>query len=276
VTARRPGRFTRWRRVTQAAVAALYLGLPFLGAERVAGTMVAMRLGSLDLVEPAAASSAWIAGGAGARALLAGVLPVVLLALVLGPVYCSWACPFGLLSEGIDRLRSRGRRWPERSWERVRLPRAAALVAQLGGSLLLGAPLAAILSPPRLVTALPLEAVSGRVVPAATGLLLLAALTLETLGPRRILCRALCPAGAAAAWLRLPASWRPRFDAARCFCPDVALCHARCPWGIDPRRMRRADGCSNCMACVDQCPSGALSAGLPGSPSAPRTPSGST
>jgi ferredoxin-type protein NapH len=252
------GRWTRRRRAVQALFAAFYLVLPFLGSERLAGTMIALRVGPVDLAEPASAASAWLAGGAAAGALLGGVAPVVLLAALLGPVYCSWACPFGLLSEGIDRLRSRRRRWPDRSWERARLPRLLSLAALLGGSLLLGAPLAAILAPPRLATALPLEAVSARVVPAVTGTLLLAALALEVLGPRRILCRALCPAGGLAAWLRLPFAWRPRLDAARCLCPEVALCHQRCPWGIDPRRMRRADGCTCCMACVDGCPSGAL------------------
>jgi len=116
VSPRHPPRWTAWRRAVQATVAALYLALPFLGWERVTGTMVALRAGPLELAEPAAALSALLAGGAGALALAVGVLPVVLLAAILGPVYCSWACPFGLLSEGIDRLRSRGRPWPERSW----------------------------------------------------------------------------------------------------------------------------------------------------------------
>ncbi len=254
-------RWRRARRTVQAAFALAYLALPFLGAEWLCGTMVALRVGPVDLVEPASALSALLAGGtASALGLALGVAPVVLLALALGPVYCSWACPFGLLSEGIDRLRSRRARWPARSWMAMRAPRVASLLLLLGGSLVAGVPLAAVLAPPRLATALPLEAVSGRVVPVVTGALLLGALAIELLAPHRLLCRALGPAGGLAAMLRLRASWGPRFDAGRCLCPDVAVCHQRCPWGIDPRRMGRADGCTSCMECVEACPSGALTA----------------
>jgi ferredoxin-type protein NapH len=251
-------RLGRWRRAVQAAVALAYLALPFLGWERVAGTLSALRLGPVDLLEPAAAASAVLAARFLSWTLLLGALPAVLLALALGSVYCSWLCPFGLLSEGIDRLRAGRRRWPERSWVAMRAPRLVALLLLAGGALALRSPLGAVLSPPRLATALPLEAWSGRGVPWVTGGLLLGFLAVELLGPRRIVCRALCPAGGLAALLRTRRTWRPRLEEARCRCPDLPSCHLRCPWGLDPRRMEARDGCTSCLACVEHCPTGAL------------------
>jgi ferredoxin-type protein NapH len=185
---------------------------------------------------------------------------MIAVAVALGPVTCSWFCPWGLVSEGIDRLRARGAPWPARGGRATRRLRVVALASLLGLSALAGTPLAALLAPPRLIAALPLEAWRGAVVPWLTGALLLALLALELVAPRRLVCRALCPAGAAAALLRRSFTWGPRFDAAACRCPDPAACRRVCAWGIDPRELAPRDGCTSCMACVERCPTGALAA----------------
>jgi ferredoxin-type protein NapH len=250
-------RYTRWRRAAQLVFLLVYLALPFTGATCVSGTLAALKIGAADLVEPAAALSAMLAARTVGLALLLGVAPVVLLAVVLGPVYCSWVCPFGLLSEAIDRLRRRGR-WTGRPWVRARRWRLASLAAFAVGSTALGLPLAAILAPPRLATALPLEARVLAGLPSVTTALLLAALVVELAAPRRLICRALCPAGGIAALLRTPFTMGPTFDRSRCRCGAEALCLQTCPWGVDPREMRLHDGCTTCLACVERCPSGAL------------------
>ncbi|OFX25085.1 MAG: hypothetical protein A2V77_05770 [Anaeromyxobacter sp. RBG_16_69_14] len=253
-------RFGRWRRATQIAILLFYVALPFAGATSVTGTLVALKLGPVDLLEPAAALSAAFAARTVGWWLLLGVAPVALLAAALGPVYCSWLCSFGLLSETLDRLRPRrSRRWSGQPWVGVRRVRLSALAAFFALSLGLGLPLAALLAPPRLATALPIEALASSGLPIVTVSLLAAVLAIELLGPRRLVCRALCPVGALANLLRTPFSLRPRFDEQRCGCPDIAPCLQDCPWGIDPREMRLHDGCTTCLACVDRCPSGALS-----------------
>ncbi len=247
------------RRGVQGAVAGFYLLLPLLGLERVAGTLVSLRLGRLELSEPASALGVLLAARELPSLLVLGLLPVVLLALGAGSVYCGWLCPFGLVSEGLDRLRGRDRVWPARTGAAARRPRAAVLLGMLGLSLLLAVPLSAVLSPPRLVTALPLEAWCGRVVPWVTSVLLLGFLVLELAGPRRVVCRVLCPAGTVAAWLRTRWTWRPRFQEARCCCPAEPECQRVCPWGLDPRTMGTFDGCTSCMTCIEGCPGAALS-----------------
>jgi ferredoxin-type protein NapH len=252
--------WTRWRRAVQALSALLWLALPVLADPRATGSAVALRAGPLDLVEPAAALSTALAARALPAALLLGVLPLLALAVILGPVACAWACPYGLVSEGIDAVLSRdGPGWPARGQAATPRPRLAVLLALLALSALLGAPVAAILSPPRLLSVLPLEAWSSRAVPWVTATLLVLLLALELLGPRRLVCRVLCPARTVAALLRRPFTWGPRFTAGTCRCPDLPACATACPWGIDPRDGRlRAQGCTSCMACVERCPTAAL------------------
>jgi ferredoxin-type protein NapH len=257
-------RFTPWRRATQAAVALLYLALPFANAagwRSVAGTLASLKVGPLDFSELASALSAALAARSVPAVLLLGVLPGLLLSLALGGVFCSWICPFGLLSEGVDAASARlgvrkGRLRPHLTGHRART-RLGALVGLLVLSVLLGTPFAALLSPPRVVTALPLEAKLAGGWPSVTGTLLLALFALELLRPR-LLCASLCPAGTLASLVRHPRGLMVAWDETSCSCPPVARCQAVCPWAIDPRSMRLADGCTNCMACVDGCPTASL------------------
>ena len=101
---KRPRRFGPWRRGLQAAVALFYLALPLANAagwRSVSGTLASLKVGPVDLSEPAAALSAALAARSLPAVLLLGLLPALVLSLALGGVFCSWICPFGFLSEGV-------------------------------------------------------------------------------------------------------------------------------------------------------------------------------
>ncbi|MHB0968342.1 MAG: 4Fe-4S binding protein [Thermoanaerobaculia bacterium] len=260
-------KWTRWRRAVQIAIALFYLALPLLAVVQfphVAGTLAALQVGPVDLVEPAAGLSGALAARRVTLTLTLGMLPVILLALTLGPVFCSWVCPWGLLSEGIDTLRGKitKRAWKDESFVAARRPRAWILGVILVAGAALGVPLAAILSAPRLITTLPLEMIFLGIVSPVTGGLVLAILLLELFGPRRFWCRIGCPVGAVWSYLRTPRTLTVRYDESTCVCDSPIICHSDCPWGVDPRRMRNFDACTNCMKCVQYCPGGALSAGF--------------
>ena len=257
--------WTYLRRAVQIAVVVFYLGLPVAhlkGFHWVSGNLAALGFGPIDLIEPAAGLSAALAAGSLTPMLALGMAPVILLALFLGPVFCSWICPWGLLSEMIDRTLRGGRKHPSRP----RSPRARWLRPLLCFGLLVAgvltlSPVVALVSAPRAITQLPLEVIYLEVLSPVTLGLLVALLAIEILAPRRIWCRTLCPVGTVANYLRLQPTMTIRFDNTTCRCPSVAQCEQRCPWGIDPRAMNRYDGCTNCLVCIDVCPSGSLMPG---------------
>jgi ferredoxin-type protein NapH len=265
--ASRTRRLTRWRRAVQLAFAALFLVLPFGGARgctTVAGTLGSLQIGPVDLVEPAGALSAVLASVAITTKLAIGAGLLILLAVVLGSVFCSWVCPWSLISEWIDRLRFRGarRNWPGVNAGGATRARWMIFVGLLLLSLVVAAPIASLVSGPRLITTLPLELFHLHEVSGVTSTLLLAILVVELTGPRRLWCRVLCPAGAAIKLVRTRRTLGPVYDAARCADPRLPVCLVACPWGLDPRHMRVSDGCTTCVACVDACGTHALRTGF--------------
>jgi len=248
-------RWTRLRRLSQAGFLLFFLALPFsyhTGQTAVMGTLASLKLGPISLVDPAAGLACLVAGLEPGWTLISGLILPVLLAFALGPVFCSWVCPWGLLSELLDRLLRRTARCPS---PRLNLLRWTFLGGVLLFGLIAGTPLAATLSAPRLMTVLPLEIVFLGGATAGTLGLLGGLLVLELVLPRRLWCRALCPVGSVLVLLRIRWTLGIAWDSQTCR-PKLhgTRCVATCPWNLDPRHMGPLDGCTNCGLCVEGCP----------------------
>ncbi|GAB4260012.1 MAG: 4Fe-4S binding protein [Deferrisomatales bacterium] len=189
--------------------------------------------------------------------------------LVGGRMPCGWLCPFGLLQDGLHRIRS----------PKLPVPRA------LGGVrygvlavLVVGLPLAAtgamgygeawfcrLLCPAGTLEAgglfflMPeLRAQLGAVF--AVKAALLGAVVGWAVVSYRPYCRTLCPLGALYGLFNRWSLVGVRHDPARC--TGCGTCLGGCRVGLNPRRAGRSPACLRCFECAGRrCPAGALTVG---------------
>ncbi|MDR1686610.1 MAG: 4Fe-4S binding protein [Desulfovibrio sp.] len=90
------------RRLVQYGVAGAFILIPFLNREGVhllSGNFLSFDFAGLPLADPLAAAQVFAGTFTLTPALLIGAGLALATALLLGPVFCSWICPYGLLSE---------------------------------------------------------------------------------------------------------------------------------------------------------------------------------
>lgn len=253
-----------WRRLVQAGVALAFLGIPFLNKAEVnvlSGNFLAFNAAGVPLGDPLAALQVVVGASAAPSSLLLGAGLVLVFALLLGPVFCSWICPYGLFSELARSIRARGKIPPPPQLS-VR-PFASKVFIVVAGLLLVllfaPVPLLNQLSLPGWYSRLMQQAVlQGRVLWGGA-ILLGAALVMEFLPGRRFWCRCLCPQSVLIALFGrfFPGRLRIRFARASCTCPaSDRSCQAACSLALDPRKpeyVAQQLQCSNCGDCVDAC-----------------------
>ncbi len=242
-----------WRRLAQIAflLAALITGLRHL---------VQRSGGSIEATCPfGAVETAWSvwAKGTFLRHLGLGngiaLLIVLISALLLGRLFCGWACPVGTLQDALAglarRIAGRDVAFP------LRVPRAVDRVLRFGKVVVLvwviWASLGAVVPP--LAPFCPYRTLFELNHLGSTlslGIILgFGALSLLI---ERFWCRYLCPLGAVLALLNTISPFRPRVNAERCV--SCGRCERACPIGIDPVRDNTTHPeCVRCFACVDVC-----------------------
>ncbi len=251
------------RRLVQIIIALGFVGVLWLNTQGLywlQGNFLAFDLAGLPLADPLAALQVaghnwpwpwrlWLGGGLS-----------LLLALALGTVFCSWGCPFGLLSELSQGLRRRLRPGTEAKPSTRRGFWAKAWLAGIGLLLVIA------LSLPPLLNQLSLPGWYSRIFQmyflqgywswALAALLLI--LLVEMVAGRRLWCRYLCPQSLLLALVQLINPWRLQvsFARRRCHChPGSSPCVAACPLNLNPKQLRgqRETECNNCGDCVVAC-----------------------
>lgn len=250
----------RLRRATQLATVLAFLLIPLLNAREMyffVGNMAAFNAGGVPLADPLAMLQVAAATFSATPSMLAGAGISLLLAVVLGPVFCSWLCPFGFLSE----LARRGKKKNgvvKASFNPFLIKSGIAAAGLLAILTFVPMPLLTQLSMPAWFTQFWQHAITHRDVLWPAVVLIPAALLLEVVANSRLWCRYVCPQSVliSLAGLAFPKRLQVRFARRACTCKaSDRACVAACSLDLNPRETTPAQKleCTNCGDCIDAC-----------------------
>lgn len=215
------------------------------------GTYISGDLAGLALTDPLTALEITLAGKAFYPALWLSALPLIVAAVLLGRVFCSYVCPLNLLLEllpgKLDKYKSKNCQLP-----------IYILLLVLILSLLISLPVHNILSPVYGLMHILLFGVGVELILVA--IVLLMALTMG----RKSWCRSICPLGALYGLLGLKRRLFLQVEAGKCV--HCGKCLRACSMGAVPGSAKMSESylCTNCGDCVDACDKQALHFGITG------------
>lgn len=222
----------------------------YLHINFVQGWYQSMGIGRLWFVSPLEGLESILVSKVLYLPLIIGMLLPVMLALLLGRVFCGWICPINFLSGIVDRLAAVFTKTKKDIWLLPRYVLWFALLLEILLTMIMGAPLFVFMSPPGLVGRELMLLIFFHTV-AVEGLIILIVLTLNLI-TRRFYCRYLCPLGGLLALLG--AKRRLQVQQDKTACTECRQCDKACPLGLEPSRGEGASiYCWNCGDCVDAC-----------------------
>ncbi len=188
---------------------------------------------------------------------LAALIPIVA-TMLLGRFFCGWICPGTFIYELTDNLALLFRRSTNFRLKIKLHPNLKFIILALGIflGLTIGLTLFSLLYPPAIIgrEIFYLIALGGF----SSGLLIfIFFVLLEIFFIRRAFCRYLCPGGALYSLLGRFRILRVQRSVEKC--NDCEKCDAVCQFHLSPLNDRFGMDCNNCTACIQVCPTNALS-----------------
>lgn len=246
----------RARRIAQAAFLCLLVAIPFLNEREISfitGTLYAMSFGPLDVTDPLSGFQVMMLTMSATKTLMLSMIAPIAFTFVFGRAFCSWLCPQNLLSEAVDAVAARLRLKRAVSIAPSPYPRWGILAVVLAGSILVGFPLASLISAPGIISLQISTAVFEGTVGLETGLITVI-LVGELFLLRRFWCNHVCAVGTTLGLFRCSKTLKVVFseDAER-QCIQCGACSRACQFGLDPMGAKIYPLCHNCGDCIAAC-----------------------
>jgi len=248
------------RRTVQFSVAGIFILIPWLNANKfhdISGNFLSFDFYGIPFTDPLAALQSFTASGSISSTLLFGAFLPVILASFLGAVFCSWICPYGLISELNQSLNRKVRGVTIRKRANgfktkiIFFGMILAAMALLGGT-----PILNQFSMPGWYSRAFQSWFLQGVVPAGA-FLLLAAMAVDLISGQRFWCRYCCPQSIILHIVqsRSPKRLRIVFDPTQCTCDKESPCRSACPLSLNPKGSQNILEleCSNCGDCATEC-----------------------
>ena len=234
--------------------------VPFLNIREIyfiKGTFYSIDIGSLAMADPLAILQAFLASGTFGYLMLGSIVLPVLLMLIFGRVWCSFMCPYYLITELIEPLRRRlGMKKP--TYSRDKLPKTN--IFRFGfltfGIFIMGIsgiPLLNLVSAPGVISSQALVLVKFQYL-TFEALFILFLLILE-LFFYRFWCRFFCPTGSLLSLIGK--NHLMNVEKITSECSMCKSCIRVCPMLINPMEDGKSFACNNCGDCVEVCPDNA-------------------
>lgn len=247
-----------FRKIVQLLFFLLMFVIPILNLAEIyfiKGTYISLDIGSLAISDPLAVLQAIFLSHDVQAVMLASVAIPIAIVLLLGRVWCSWACPYYLILDGMEYLRKKLHLkslkpdYNKNNLTKSNFVRYALLLVGFIIVGIAGIPLLYLISPPSIISSQMVMLVKYFTL-TAEFIILPIILILEFFFFYRFWCRYFCPTGTLLSLFRIKKGLHVEYYGN---CSNCLRCVKVCPMVLDPRKDGESSQCHNCGDCVANC-----------------------